>query len=216
MKGDDNVKKFLITLLAAVFLIGMIGCSSDDVNPLDVCKEAWQDLAAKEYVHFTVEQNYAASDGSYTHTENQERWYNEENWLQVSKTDSAEVWLLQSEGTQYSLYPNGDANWQTVDNPTSLAPIWKSKSWDSLEAECLSANETGNGLEVVCVVKDTEIQNCQYTFVFDNESNLISITVSGTTSMTEDVAVNAEFKHIIHNTDETEIESKIKEVVADK
>lgn len=201
--------KKMTGILIMIIVLGLVGCSSASMDPIDMCKNAYITLANDDHVHFTLEQSMEASDGSYTAFESQERWYSGDNWLQVTDKETFEFSLLQYEGVQYSHYSNDTNGWQTVENPASLLPTWKAVSWEDVSAEVISDTETSAGREIVCSVKNDEMQDAQYIFIFDEAENLISLTVSGTTPMNDTVSIHAEFKHIVYDTDKTEIDQRI-------
>lgn len=201
--------KKLTGILIIIIALCLVGCSSVSMDPIDMCKNAYISLADDDHVHFTLDQSVEASDGSYASFESHERWYSGNNWLDITDKDSFEFSLLQFDGIQYSNYSNASEGWQTVENTTSLTPTWKAASWESLGAEVISDTDTSEGREIICSVKNEEMKDAQYIFNFDDTDNLISLTVSGSTPMSDTVTIRAEFKHIIHGTDDVEIQQRI-------
>lgn len=206
------MKRIVIGILIAILLISMVGCGTGKVEPMEMCKNAYAALSKSDYIHFTLEQSVEASDGAYSSFESHERWYSGDNWLDITDKESFQFTLLQYDGVQYSNYSNDSNGWQTVENPASLVPTWKAVSWEDLDAQVINDTQTSAGKEIVCSVKNEEIQDAQYIFIFDDEDNLISLTVSGTTPMSDTVSIHAEFKYIIYDTDKTEIDQRIQGV----
>jgi len=203
------MKRMVIGILIVILVISMVGCGTKKLDPLEMCENAYSALANRDHIHFTLEQSMEASDGSYNAFESHERWYSGNNWLDITDKDSFEFSLLQFDGIQYSNYSNASEGWQTVENTTSLTPTWKAASWESLGAEVISDTDTSEGREIICSVKNEEMKDAQYIFNFDDTDNLISLTVSGSTPMSDTVTIRAEFKHIIHGTDDVEIQQRI-------
>lgn len=203
------MKRMVIGILIVILVISMVGCGTKKVDPLEMCENAYSALANRDHIHFTLEQSMEASDGSYNAFESHERWYSGNNWLQVTDKETFEFSLLQYEGVQYSHYSNDTNGWQIVENPASLLPTWKAVSWEDVSAEVISDTETSAGREIVCSVKNDEMQDAHYIFIFDDTENLISLTVSGTTPMSDTVSIHAEFKHIVYDTGKTEIDQRI-------